>query len=179
MDDRAKHEFFRLGTQYWVSGLYAVDAGLLPVCGNLLHHAIEMYLKGVLSKTHPLSELKNKYRDHDLNKMWSGVKAQETDTVLNEYDPTIAELNAFEDLRYPDAVLETGMLCTVDFGNRIPNENGGIVRKEPIYRFHIERVDSLVQVLFKKASLNPKAFVPIGSAARKYLTEPSIAVAFN
>ena len=33
--------FFDLGFQYYIGGRYAVAAGLAPVAGNLLHHAIE------------------------------------------------------------------------------------------------------------------------------------------
>ena len=178
MDDSTKHEFFRLSTQYYVAGRFAVSACLLPICGNLFHHAMEMYFKGVLSKTHTLSALRSKYGNHDLEKMWCALKLQECDAALDEFDQTIAELNEFEELRYPDQVLKTGMFCGVDFGDPVVQKDGRVVRPEPIYRFHIERVDLLVQVLFDKALLNPKAFEPMGSPAKKYLAEPSIAVAF-
>jgi hypothetical protein len=50
MSDKEGSEFIATGTQYYVAGRYAVIAGLMPVAGNLLHHAIEMCLKGALSK---------------------------------------------------------------------------------------------------------------------------------
>ena len=43
-------EFFRTAGQYYVAGRYAAFAGFIPVTGNLLHHAIELFLKGGLSK---------------------------------------------------------------------------------------------------------------------------------
>ena len=178
MSHSAKEVFFQLGTQYYFSGRFAVSARLLPVCGSLFHHAAEMYFKGVLSKTVTLSDLKRKYGKHNLTPMWSALKVQEADLALNEFDQTIAELNKFEDLRYPDPVLKTGMLCTVDFGQPVSQPNGGLVRPEPHYTFHIEQVDSLVEVLFKKASLNPKAFKPMGCGAINF-EEPSIARAFR
>ena len=57
MSTRALELFFSSATQYYVSGRYAVFAGLTPVVGNLLHHAVEMYLKGALSKTMTLDQL--------------------------------------------------------------------------------------------------------------------------
>jgi hypothetical protein len=49
--------FFSAGSQYYIAGRFGVFAGLNPVVGNLLHHAIEMDLKGALSKTKSISEL--------------------------------------------------------------------------------------------------------------------------
>ena len=50
-------QFLRLGIQYYVVGRSAVLARLSPVCGNLLHHAVEAYLKARLSQKHSLKEL--------------------------------------------------------------------------------------------------------------------------
>jgi hypothetical protein len=42
--------FISAGMHYYVAGRYAVFAGLNPTAANLLHHAIEMALKGALAK---------------------------------------------------------------------------------------------------------------------------------
>jgi hypothetical protein len=52
----ALERFFSPATQYYVSARYDVFAGLNPVAGNLLHHAVEMCLKGALSKTMTLDQ---------------------------------------------------------------------------------------------------------------------------
>jgi hypothetical protein len=57
--EAASRLFFSTGTQYYVSGRYAVTAGLSPVAGNLLHHAVEMSLKGGLARSMELKELKD------------------------------------------------------------------------------------------------------------------------
>ena len=44
-------QYFRFGTQYYVAGRYAALVWLIPVAGNLLHHAIEMYLKGARTES--------------------------------------------------------------------------------------------------------------------------------
>jgi hypothetical protein len=45
------HWFCDLATQYYVAGRLAARGGLVPVHGNLFHHAIEMYLKATLVGT--------------------------------------------------------------------------------------------------------------------------------
>ncbi len=50
--------FFSAGTQYYVSGRFAVFAGLPTVSGNLLHRAVEMFLRGGLSTKKSLVRLK-------------------------------------------------------------------------------------------------------------------------
>ena len=44
--DMVRMNFFGFGYQYYLAGRYAVAAQLLPIAANLLHHAIEMLLKG-------------------------------------------------------------------------------------------------------------------------------------
>ena len=44
------HLFISAGMHYYVAGRYAVFAGLNPTAANLLHHAVEMALKGALAK---------------------------------------------------------------------------------------------------------------------------------
>jgi hypothetical protein len=100
-------EFFRYGCQYYVAGRFGVFAALIPVAANLHHHAIEMLLKGALSKTMKLEELKNKL-GHKLEKIWAEFKAGANDPNLSRFDKMIEELNKFEDIRYPDKLLQSG-----------------------------------------------------------------------
>ena len=61
-----------------------IATGLSPVTGNLLHHAIEMYLKGALSKTKSLSELKQFW--HNLPDIWAAFKVQANNNALDRFD---------------------------------------------------------------------------------------------
>ena len=47
--DMVRINFYRFGFQYYVAGRFAVIAQFSPVAANLLHHAIEMLLKGELA----------------------------------------------------------------------------------------------------------------------------------
>jgi len=44
----AHHLLIRSAIDYYAVGRYAVFAGLNPTAGNLLHHAVEMCLKGAV-----------------------------------------------------------------------------------------------------------------------------------
>src|SRR5439155_19066176 len=56
-----KGRFCDWATQYYVVGRMAARAGFLPVYGNLLHHAVEMYVKAALIGVVSLENLKRKY----------------------------------------------------------------------------------------------------------------------
>ena len=67
---------FGLGLDYYIAGRAAAMAGLAPVAGNLLHHAVEMLVKADLSKTIPLVELKARRFGHGLPALVDGVQAE-------------------------------------------------------------------------------------------------------
>jgi len=95
MSTRALETFFSNGMQYYVAGRYAAFACLAPVVGNLLHHSIEMFLKGGLSRTKtPLEELKK--FSHNLPKTWNMFKAHFKDPALDRFDGVVSALNSFE-----------------------------------------------------------------------------------
>jgi hypothetical protein len=102
--DEIIHEFFRYGCQYYVAGRYGVFAALMPVAANLHHHGIEMLLKGALSKTMTLKDMKDKL-GHRLEKTWVEFKTVAKDSSLSRFDKVIDELNKFEEIRYPDKLL--------------------------------------------------------------------------
>lgn len=58
-----------------------------------------MFLKGTLSKSVTLEDMKNKLR-HDLRKSWNALKKQENDPSLGPFDEVIGRLHKFEDIRY-------------------------------------------------------------------------------
>jgi hypothetical protein len=89
-EEHAIDEFFKFGSQYYVAGRYGMFAGFMPVAANLHHHAIEMLLKGALSKSMNLEELKRKL-GHRLPKIWKKFKRQANDPSLNRFEkPALA-----------------------------------------------------------------------------------------
>jgi|SRR5712691_8443996 len=99
------HEFFTYGSQYYLAGRYGMFAGLVPVAANLHHHGIEMLLKGALSKTMTLEDLKLKLM-HRLPKIWRKFKKQANDASLSRFDKVIKELSKYNEIRYPTRYYE-------------------------------------------------------------------------
>jgi hypothetical protein len=151
---REDEEFMTLGVQYYVAARSAAWAGLLPVCGNLYHHALEMLLKSGLSRKYSLPEIKSKF-SHKLIDIWDAFKAAFPSTELPQFNTTIADINEFEDIRYPDKVLKSGALMLVDWRS-IPAETGASSLK--LYKLNASDVDRLIGEIFRASSRNPLFF---------------------
>lgn len=166
------HHFFQYGSQYYLTGRFAAFAGQTPVVGNLMHHAIEMFLKGALSKSMTLPEMKGKL-GHQLKKAWQMFKGGANDPALDQFDATIDMLDAFEDIRYPDEIITKGAALQIDIHKAapvMPEFEGGYT--VPHYMFSLEEVDELVSVIFKAASRNPTAyFLSLGEDTKRYLKQ--------
>jgi hypothetical protein len=167
-------EFFKTAGQYYVTGRYAAFAGFIPVTGNLFHHAVEMFLKGGLSKNGlSLAELKK--LSHNLPNCWTKFKTTFNSPALNKFDNTISSLHRFEDIRYPDLIVEKGMLAAINITKQAPliNTSG----PEPTYELCVQDIDALIAQVFVTASANPSAFLNLRfhkPEAKKYLTEQNV-----
>lgn len=163
--------FFSTGSQYYIIGRYAAFAWLNPVVGNLLHHAVEFFLKGALSKNMSLKELQQ--LRHHLKPLWEEFKTQFNDPALNQYDPVISSLHAFEEIRYPDSILAKGMQSTIDIvKSSLTGASGTPTNGVPHYKLCLQEIDKLVGAIFIAASRNPKAyFLGFNTHATTYLNK--------
>lgn len=134
-------------------------ASLVPVAGNLLHHALEMILKGELSKRLPLADIKKNY-GHDMVKTWAAFKALHPGEDLSGFDQLIADLDRFEKIRYPDEVLKKGAAMSLGFvgaeARPLLRRSGG--PNTPEYTLPVKEVDALVARLFTVCRINPSAY---------------------
>lgn len=149
---RLKELYFSAANQYYIAGRFAAFAGFLPICGNLFHHTIEMYIKGYLCNKFSESQLRT--LRHDLEEIWNTFKKEVLDPSLDKFDKTIVNLHAFEKIRYPEEIYKKGAESWIDIGYddysySSPN------RPEPTYRVSVGQVDILVKELYKKSSVNP------------------------
>lgn len=179
---RSLQMFFSTATQYYVAGRFAALAGLNPVVGNLLHHAIEMYLKGYLSKTKSLAHLKKKLR-HNLPLIWKEFKTHINDPDFDQFDGAVSGLHSFEELRYPDSVLKKGISCMVSIKRptcSLLSSSGTRSGPEPKYDLCLEEIDELVGRMFTAASMNPKVFLGmLSKAAKQYLCEENSVIGLS
>src|SRR5437763_7503350 len=91
--------YTELGLQYYIAGRFAALNGLVPVAGNLFHHAIEMVLKAGLLTILTEDQLKCQF-GHNLTKLWDSFKDLTQSQALSAFGDVIQELDRWEDLRY-------------------------------------------------------------------------------
>ena len=170
--------FWDRGFQYYIAGRFAVPAGLNPIVGNLLHHSIECLLKGALSKTRTLSELRQ--LSHDLPRIWEAFKAETADASLSRFDPAVGVLHDYEDLRYPDDALKNGMGSMIStHRSQLPPEMAAEMGRRRAalpavreYELCLQDIDELVEAIFTAAKVNPRFFFDrMNPKAREVLVE--------
>jgi hypothetical protein len=156
--------FFSTGTQYYIAGRFAAFAALNPVAGNLMHHAIEHFLKGGLAKTKSLEDLKR--LGHKLPKIWNEFKAQTNDPTLAQFDGVVSTLNDFENIRYPDdavRVMQSRFDVTKAGAAAVAAmmTTGSIPSSSSLseYKLVVEEIDELVAAIFGAASRNLRAYM--------------------
>lgn len=171
-DPNAHRQFYRLALEYYVSARGALLCDVVSVTGNLLHHAVEMLLKGQLSRTIPLDELKDKKYGHALPKLWTSFTALFPTEDLSEFDPVIAGLDRFEFIRYPDRVLQQGAQIGLSYGRGRPFVNRSTPPQPPEYQVALGDIDALFKRLFPLCRMNPKAYFSfLNSHGREILTK--------
>jgi hypothetical protein len=106
--------FHKLAMQYYVNARFAAKVYLMPVSGNLFHHAVEMLLKSHLSHKLFLPELKDRF-GHNLKKLWERFKKSFPADDLKSLDTLVWELHRFDHIRYPDGALQGGVLATISW----------------------------------------------------------------
>jgi len=150
----AQYQFAELAGQYYAAGRFAALTHCIPVAGNLLHHAVEMFIKCALIRSHSLSDLK--VYSHRLPVLWNRFKEIHSTLSCAHLDGAISELDRFELLRYPESVVKDGMqvLMTPSRANfaRLPDG------PQPPYHLVLEDVDEIAQVSAGASSLSSHAF---------------------
>ncbi len=158
-------------TQYYVAGRFAARARLAPIYGNLLHHAVEMFLKFALAGVVSPQEMRNKYV-HDIEKLWRRFKTKEADPALDRFDATIHALHKFEDLRYPDKIPHAAILLSITWKPSHAVQASGTTLRTPKYEVFISDVDRLVIEIMKRVPLDPRFFTDMvgrdGRGALRY-----------
>lgn len=146
-------------------------SGLAPVAGNLLHHAVEMALKGHLVNSVSNSELKEELK-HNLSKLWRTFKNIFPASDLTKYDVVISRLEQFETIRYPDHIAEHGMLVSHNVV-KVPNlPKPKLPGPVPRYDLRLQEIDTLFDEIFNYSSVNPKFFMSgLSKVAKEYVKE--------
>jgi hypothetical protein len=142
--------FISAGMDYYVAGRYAVFARLNPTAANLLHHAVEMALKGALAKKGmDLKALKG--LSHDLPKIWREFTAQ-YGIDGSTFASVIAELQKFETIRYPNEIVAQGLKSVIGRGKPSP------LSGDTTHALWLGEIDALMDKVFTVGSISHKAY---------------------
>ena len=161
--------------QYYVAGRAAARVFLTPIYGNLLHHAVEMFLKYSLIDVLSTEEMRSREYGYNLVNLWRRFKEKEAgaafnaDPALDRFDATIRSLHEFEELRYPDNIRHGAIMMARTW---LPDEavttSGQSKPKQ--FEIIIADVDRLIIEILKRANLNPSYFSnPLSAGAREAL----------
>jgi len=166
---RFQEQYFQAAVQYHVTARYAALAGFLPVCGNLFHRAIEMYLKGYLCTT--LNEAQRRHLKHNLPEIWARFKKEVSGSRLDGFDEIVSALHKFERIRYPEEIVGRGMLALIRF-KKSDVEIMESSRREVRYEVVVGELDALAKVIFEESKFNPLFFTKsLNRHALTYLKE--------
>lgn len=140
-------ELLPLAVQHYVAGRMLALQLQTHVAGNVLHHAVELFIKAELSGTVTIDDLKNKYR-HNLKKLWGAYCSLHADTPANLV-ATINDLDAFEEIRYPTAEKES-----ISHHYSLHKDPAGRRMGAPgAYSLTLESIDELIAFIVSKNRL--------------------------
>jgi hypothetical protein len=151
----------RTALEYFNVGRYAVHGRLL-IAANLLHHAVELLLKANHARGDGLEKIR-KYgrRDvygHSLAAAWQEFKRRIGDPTLDPFDRMVAELDKWEDIRYPEKLLESGVIASIALVDQPAALVDGVVGAIPVYTLAMPEIDRLVKLLVEHSGINPEGF---------------------
>ena len=150
----------RYGAQYDGAARTAFHDRYFAVCGNIFHHAIEMFLKAELSRDHSLNQLRKCF-GHDLPKLWIEFKRRFPTAKLQEFDDTIKLLHEFEELRYPDSQLAKGAHIVMRNEPRRIVDTPASLPPVPTYELTLTAIDTLVGTIFQLMQRDPKWYFSV------------------
>jgi hypothetical protein len=150
--------YFTSALHYHAVARYAFFSGFIPVCGNLFHHAIEMYLKGYFCES--TDEDERKAMGHNLKKIWRRFKRDASDASLNRFDSVISDLDEHEGIRYPEKIAKLGMTGYITLTKGSVTE-GVLTDKQPLphYEITVDELDALSREIVAKSPINPQGLI--------------------
>ena len=164
----------RYGIQYYVAGRFAAASGFTPVLANLLHHAVELFLKACLAHDDPIERIRQ-YRNgrtgyrHNLPLLWKEFKKRNPAVARPEFDPIIEALHKFDEIRYPEQLIDGGatIIIAIFAVEGQPRE----VREEEqtLYVLKLPQIDELMGLLFKATRCDCDLFLAEVNDERRLL----------
>jgi hypothetical protein len=161
------------GVQYYLAARYAVVAQLVPVCGSLAHHAVEMLLKASLAYGDPgekIAEYRFTY-GHKLDRLWREFRTRNHQLNLDPaFDQLVKELDQFEDIRYPDPLALDGGYLDIGLIEPDPPTCSGLSPSKRRYNLYLPALARLASILIKATGISSSHFEEIRAQAERRMT---------
>jgi hypothetical protein len=164
------------GLEYYVTGRYGVHAQVW-VSANLLHHAVELLIKANLARDDSADQIRQYGRkavySHSLAAAWQEFKKRSGDKALDAFDKVVAELDKWESIRYPDQLVSSGGVMTIELVESPAPPAGAPASPAPPYRLALPEIDRLVKFLVERSNINLAALSLLldQKHAARYFTE--------
>jgi hypothetical protein len=171
-NDKLRDAFLVLGSQYYALARYCAENFYLPITATLFHHAIEMLLKGYLTKYKTSKELKTVR--HNLVALWEIYKDNSTEESLSRFDYTITQLDRVELLRYPDSMVDDGFILNVSLNPHQPTTEFPNPNKLPQYSVQVLKLDEIAATIYKSCQVASAPYFKDAPTELKYTLPPSI-----
>ena len=152
-EDKMRDAFLVIASQYFAHARYSSQAFYLPVSATLFHHAIEMLLKGYLSKQKSSAELRS--AGHSLTELWNLFNQFVADKGLSRFDGTIKELDKVELLRYPDSIVDERYVLHVSLGKPVTPLAFPGMEKVPNYYVDVSDLEDIAEAIYKACVVSP------------------------
>jgi len=165
-------DYAQLAAHYYVTGRFAAMAGYVPTCGNLMHHAFELLLKGGLIKAGrtpagvDLDEYLRKTYSHKLGKLWPDFKMAYLPHNLTEFDELMSFLDVWEEIRYPRRGIAMSVTRVLPPQTAEPST---VVNGVKVYHLNIPTADRCIQRLWAVSSISPEWFEIVTNATQRPL----------
>ena len=150
----------RAAAFYYIAGRYSVVAGFMIVHANILHHGAEMFIKAVLAR-HDTADRIREYGHpkrgygHSLGKLWQDLKVRNPGRDFTPHDPTVAALDKFEDIRYPEKLLKNGAQIVINLHD-VPPMASSNLGNVPGFELSLPAIDRLMALLFELVEYSPE-----------------------
>ena len=154
----------RYGIQYYVAGRFAAASGFTPVLANLLHHAVELFLKACLAHDDPIERIrqygssKTGYR-HNLPLLWKEFQTRNPVVARADFDPIIEALHKFDEIRYPEQLIDGGATIIIDIFAVDEQRRDDREDKRTLYVLKLPQIDELMGILFTATRCNCDFFL--------------------
>jgi hypothetical protein len=117
------------------------------VAANIIHHAIEMFLKAGLCAQTTEKQRRNQF-GHSLPKMWRAWKSHyDPQGKLAGFDDCIEGLHEYEDIGYPEGMMKpAAIVLRMQFANA-PMPKDPVIPNSKAKEFNLEmsEIDTLVR----------------------------------